>query len=101
MRYVVRIFTDKEGLRYEERSFLLEMMPEYPAAFWYLAAIAVVFVGIAKAGFGGGIGILATPLMALTIPVADAAAILLPLLIVCDVFAVAHYRKRFDRRNIK
>ena len=77
------------------------MIPGYPIEFWFLAAFAVVFVGIAKAGFGGGIGVIATPLMALTIPVADAAAILLPLLIVCDIFAVVHYRSRFDRRSIK
>ena len=77
------------------------MMPDYPTAFWFVAAVAVVFVGIAKAGFGGGIGIVATPLMALVIPVADAAAILLPLLIVCDVFAVVHYRRTFHGRNIK
>ena len=77
------------------------MFPEYSAAFWVLATLSVVFVGIAKAGFGGGVGVVATPLMALTIPVADAAAILLPLLIVCDIFAVAHYRKTFDRRSIK
>ncbi len=77
------------------------MVPDYPMAFWFLAVVAVVFLGIAKAGFGGGIGIIATPLMALMIPVADAAAILLPLLIVGDVFSVAHYRGRFDRRSIK
>ena len=74
------------------------MFPEYPTEFWVLA---VVFVGIAKAGFGGGVGVVATPLMSLVIPVADAAAIMLPLLIACDVFAVAHYRKTFDRRSIK
>ena len=77
------------------------MFPDYPTAFWILAVLSVVFVGIAKAGFGGGVGVVATPLMALTIPVADAAAILLPLLIVCDIFAVAHYRKTFDRRSVK
>lgn len=77
------------------------MLPDYPTFFWVLAVISVVFVGIAKAGFGGGVGILATPLMALTIPVADSAAILLPLLIVCDVFAVAHYWRTFDRRSVK
>ena len=77
------------------------MFPDYPTTFWVLAVLSVVFVGIAKAGFGGGVGVVATPLMALTIPVSDAAAILLPLLIVCDVFAVAHYRKTFDRRSIK
>lgn len=61
---------------------------------------AVVFVGIAKAGFGGGVGVVATPLMALTIPVTDAAAILLPLLMVCDFFSVRHYRSQFDRRSV-
>jgi uncharacterized protein len=77
------------------------MIPEYPAYFWLIAGIAVVFVGIAKAGFGGGVGIVATPLLALVIPVSDAAAILLPLLIVCDVFAVWHYRSGFHRRSVK
>ena len=77
------------------------MFPDYPIALWILAILSVVFVGIAKAGFGGGVGVVATPLMALTIPVADAAAIMLPLLIMCDIFAVAHYRKTFDRRSIK
>ncbi len=57
-------------------------------------------VGIAKAGFGGGAGVIATPLMALTIPVTDAAALMLPLLIVCDFFAVGHYRTSFDRRSV-
>lgn len=77
------------------------MLPEYSAVFWVSAIAAVTFVGIAKAGFGGGIGIIATPLMALTIPVADAAALMLPLLIACDIFAVNHYRTRFHRRSVK
>ncbi len=77
------------------------MFLDYPATFWVLATVSVVFVGIAKAGFGGGVGVVATPLIALTIPVFDAAAILLPLLIVCDVFAVAQYRRTFDRRSIQ
>ena len=49
------------------------------AEFWLVAAVAVIFVGIAKAGFGGGVGAIATPLMALVLPVAEAAALLLPL----------------------
>jgi len=76
-------------------------MPHYPPEFWYLAGFAVVFIGIAKAGFGGGAGMVGTPLIALAIPVTDAAALLLPLLIVCDVFAVCHYRGDFDRRSAK
>lgn len=77
------------------------MLPEYPAAFWGCAVGAVILVGMAKAGFGGGIGILATPLLALMVSVADAAAILLPLLIACDVFAVKHYRRTFDKTSVK
>ena len=76
------------------------MLPEYPAAFWVCAVAAVLLIGVAKAGFGGGIGILATPLMALTVSVADAAAMLLPLLIACDVFAVRHYRETFDKISV-
>ncbi|NKB68741.1 MAG: TSUP family transporter [Candidatus Latescibacteria bacterium] len=76
------------------------MLPDFPAAFWPCAVVAVVAVGIAKAGFGGGVGVIATPLMALAIPVTDAAALMLPLLMVCDVFAVRHYRSQFHRPSI-
>ena len=77
------------------------MLPEYPAAFWVCAVGAVLLIGVAKAGFGGGVGILATPLLALMVSVADAAALLLPLLIACDVFAVKHYRSTFDKQSVK
>ena len=75
-------------------------MPDFPAVFWPCAVVAVVAVGIAKAGFGGGVGVIATPLMALAIPVTDAAALMLPLLMVCDVFAVRHYRTQFHRPSV-
>lgn len=73
---------------------------EYPAAFWYTAVVALLLVGIGKAGFAGGVGIVATPLLALTIPVADAAALLLPLLMIMDLFSVWHYWRTFDRPSI-
>lgn len=76
------------------------MLPEYPPLFWLCASVAVVMIGIAKAGFGGGVGVIGTPLMALTIPVGDAVALLLPLLILCDVFSVWHYRTQFHRRSV-
>ena len=76
-------------------------MPEYSITFWVFAIAAVLLSGISKAGFGGGVGMVATPLLALSIPVVDAAAIMLPLLIACDLFSVVHYRSRFDSRNIK
>ncbi len=62
---------------------------------------AVVLMGIAKAGFGGGIGLIATPLLALVLPVRDAAALMLPLLIACDGFAVRHYLRSFHAYSIR
>ena len=61
----------------------------------------MILIGISKAGFGGGVGAIATPLMALTISVVDAAAILLPILIVADLFSLRHYWNVFDRASIK
>ena len=72
----------------------------YPLIFWVTAVLAVILVGIAKSGFGGGAGVIATPLMALTIPVADAAAILLPLLLIIDMFSLWHYRNDWDRPTV-
>jgi len=77
------------------------MLPDYPQYFWITAAAAVILVGIAKAGFGGGIGVIATPLLALTLPVADAAALLLPLLIIVDLISVRHYYNIYDPKSMK
>lgn len=69
---------------------------------FYAAAIpAVLLVGIAKGGFGSGAGIFATPLMALTIPIPQAAAIMLPILIVMDAVGLWAYRGKFHRENLK
>ena len=62
---------------------------------------AILLVGIAKAGFGGGVGVIATPLVALTIPVSEAAALMLPLLILADLFTLRQYHHSFDRTSIK
>jgi uncharacterized membrane protein YfcA len=75
-------------------------LPHHPIAFWITAGLAVIILGMDKAGFGGGIGFVATPLMALTIPVPDAAALLLPLLMIADVISLRHYYGKFDRKSI-
>jgi uncharacterized membrane protein YfcA len=68
--------------------------------FYFLAAVAVLIVGISKSGFGSGIGVLGVPLMALIIPPQQAAAIMLPVLCVMDLFNLWHYRSNFDRNNL-
>jgi uncharacterized protein len=77
------------------------LFPDYPPAFWICAVFAVVLFGISKAGFGTGIGVIATPLLTLTIPVTDAVALLLPLMIVSDFFSLYYYRLTFDRRSVR
>ena len=52
--------------------------------FYAVAVPAVLLMGLSKSGFASGFGALATPLMALAIPVPQAAAIMLPLLLVMD-----------------
>jgi uncharacterized membrane protein YfcA len=79
----------------------MPMLPDYNAAFWLAAITAVLILGIAKSGFGGGIGFVATPLIALTISVADAAALLLPILIIIDLLSIRHYRGVYDKPSLK
>lgn len=52
--------------------------------FYAWAIPAVLLLGLAKSGFLSGFGAVATPLMAMAIPVPQAAAIMLPLLCVMD-----------------
>ena len=61
-----------------------------------MAVLAVTIVGMAKGGFSG-LGALATPLLALALPPATAAALLLPLLLAQDVISVWSFRKDWDR----
>jgi hypothetical protein len=69
---------------------------------FYAAAIpAVLITGISKAGFGSGLGIVSVPLMALTVPVTEAAAIMLPILCAMDLAALWAYRRSWDRENMK
>lgn len=75
-------------------------MADYPEVFWFLAVVSVLLFGISKAGFGTGVGILATPLLTLSVPATIAVAILLPLLIITDIFSLFHYRLSYDRRSI-
>ena len=58
--------------------------------------VAVVLVGLAKGGFAG-FGALATPLLAMVLPPTQAAALLLPILVVQDGIAVWSFRRDWDR----
>ena len=67
--------------------------------FFYAVAIpAVLLLGISKSGFGAGFGSLAVPLMALAVTVPQAAAMLMPVLLLMDLMSVTAFRHHFDRR---
>jgi uncharacterized membrane protein YfcA len=76
---------------------LNELHPALSAA---CAVLAAVLIGVAKAGFGGGLGMLVTPLAALAFPAREALGIVLPLLIAGDAFSLYHYWRKWDSRNV-
>ena len=69
--------------------------------FYAIAIPAVVLLGISKSGFGAGFGSLAVPMMALAVSVPQAAAILMPLLLLMDLLGIAAFRKDFDAALLK
>jgi hypothetical protein len=74
------------------------MLPLIADPFFYAVAVpAVLVTGVAKGGFGAGLGILAVPMMALAVLPLQAAAIMLPILCVMDIFGLHAWRGRWDR----
>lgn len=69
------------------------------------ATVGVLFIGIAKAGFGGGLGMLTTPLCVLAFGAQGQApshtvGVLLPLLCAGDAFSLYHYWKKWQAINL-
>lgn len=63
---------------------------------FYAAAVpAVLLFGIAKGGFGGGLGVASVPLMSLVMSPVQAAGILLPILCFMDLISLWAYRGKW------
>jgi hypothetical protein len=70
-----------------------------------LAAFGVLFIGLSKAGLGGGLGMLTTPICVLAFgaggkPPSFAVGTLLPLLCAGDAFSLYHYWGKWERKNL-
>jgi uncharacterized membrane protein YfcA len=62
---------------------------------------AILLYGIAKSGLGGSISLISVPLMTIVMPLSQALAIILPILIFSDFIAVYRFRKNFDSSILK
>ncbi len=69
--------------------------------FYAVAVPAVIMSGVSKGGFGGGLGIMTVPLLALMVSPAQAAAIMLPILCAIDIVGLWAYWGQGDRKNLK
>lgn len=69
--------------------------------FYVLAVPLVLLFGMGKGGLGPGLGTLSVPILSFVISPIEAAAIILPILCVADIFAVYHFRRHFDRGHLK
>jgi uncharacterized membrane protein YfcA len=67
---------------------------------FFLAFLGVLLIGLSKAGFATGLGMLSTPLVAQALPARLAIGVVLPLLCLADVFTLAVYWRRWDTRLV-
>ena len=77
-------------------------MSELLADPWFYAAAlpAVILAGLSKGGFGGAMGFVGVPLMSLVISPLQAAAILLPILVLMDIVSLWTWRGVYNRATL-
>ncbi|MTI08363.1 sulfite exporter TauE/SafE family protein [Curvivirga aplysinae] len=69
--------------------------------FFYLCAIPAIFIaGISKGGFGGGLGVVAVPIIAFAVPINVAAALMLPILCCMDVVGLYAFWRKWSWKHL-
>jgi uncharacterized membrane protein YfcA len=74
-------------------------MDESGTLFLICAGLAAIFIGLSKGGVPM-IGMLGVPVLALAMPPLRAAALLLPIYVITDMFGLLAYRREFSARNL-
>jgi uncharacterized membrane protein YfcA len=66
----------------------------------FLAFLGVFLIGLSKAGFATGLGMLSTPLVAQALPARVAIGVVLPLLCLADAMTLGVYWRRWESRLV-
>ncbi len=69
--------------------------------FFLTVVPAIILFGVAKSGLGGSVSLISIPLMTFVMPLNQALAILLPILIFSDFISAYKFRKEFDFNTLK
>ncbi len=87
---------------YETRRIIMEIsgLFDYTTAQWFMLVAAAIMVGFSKTGIGG-LMLLATSVMASAFGGKQTTGIILPMLIVGDIFAVFFYKQHTDWGTVK
>ena len=76
--------------------FLPDCLRAPPLQYILAVIAATVITGFSKGGFGGGLGVISTPLLMLVLPAQVAVSMMLPILIVCDIFTLRQFPREWD-----
>ena len=74
---------------------------EIDLLFFLTVVPAIILFGVAKSGLGGSVSLISIPLMTFVMPLNQALAILLPILIFSDFISAFKFRKEFDLNTLK
>ena len=74
---------------------------EISLLFLFTVVPAIILFGIAKSGLGGSVSLISIPLMTFMMPLNQALAILLPILIFSDFISAYRFRKEYDLNTLK
>lgn len=66
---------------------------------WFWLLLSALFIGMAKTGLGG-LGMLVVPIMAAVFGAKASTGIVLPMLIMADLFGVGYYHRHADTRQL-
>ncbi|MDQ9092103.1 sulfite exporter TauE/SafE family protein [Pseudoalteromonas haloplanktis] len=66
-----------------------------------IIAFVVLLTGVSKSGFAGALGVFSVPILMLIMPPVAAIGLMLPVLIVADVFSLKSYWQQWDIKQLK